>query len=372
MKTYFSNLFFMETLHFLRNMRLTPQTNAELATLRNQKWNIYNWSEPVTMLVKEQPFRFREGLTFTPFANPIPCNAHCGFCSEELQQKENHQPTAQQYITDYEQYFAGLEQAILAVKDLPIGLSLSGLEATAEPVWLLRLLSVLEKLQPIFKFDEKVLYTNGSGLLKFPELVPALQAIGFDRIELSRCHPDQAINQSIMYFNRTEPVWQNVHYENLVRSLQGKLFVKNSCILTKKGTQTVEDIEAYLLWAMDLGVKEVVLRELSRLDDSYSRNATVKWVEQNRVPIEPLLQEIAPSYSEVRAGWKYLYSTVGYYYYNEHFLFQDNLEVILETSSYPALDKANETGTIQKMVFHSNGNLCGSWNPDTHIIGNFF
>ena len=45
-----------------------------------------------------------------------------------------------------------------------MGLSLSGLEATAEPIWLLRLLDMLEKIQPVFKFDEKVLYTNGSGL----------------------------------------------------------------------------------------------------------------------------------------------------------------------------------------------------------------
>lgn len=361
----------METLHLMRNIRLTPQTNIELATLRSQKWEIYNSSQPVTVLIKGQPFNFREGLTFTPFANAVPCNAHCRFCSEELQQKENHQPTALHYIADYEQYFTALEQAILAVKNLHIGLSLSGLEATAEPIWLLRFLEILEKIQPVFQFDEKVLYTNGSGLLKYPKLIPALQAVGFDRIELSRCHPDQTINQSIMYFNRNEAIWQNTHYETLIKNLQGKLFVKNSCILTKKGTQTIEDIEAYLLWAMDLGIKEVVLRELSRLDDSYMSNPTLKWVEENRVPIEPLLQEIASSYSEVRADWKYLYSTVGYYYYNEHFLYQNKLEVILETSSYAALESANQTGIIHKMVFHSNGNLCGGWNPDTNIIANF-
>jgi hypothetical protein len=46
--------------------------------------------------------------------------------------------------------------------------------------------------------------------------------------------------------------------------------------------------------------------------------------------------------------------------------------VIIETSSYPALMAANAAGTVQKLVFHSNGNLCGDWDPDAHVIGKFF
>ena len=121
-----------------------------------------------------------------------------------------------------------------------------------------------------------------------------------------------------------------------------------------------------------MGVKEVVLRELSRLDNAYLPNATARWVGENRVPIEPLLQMVAPSLGETRSNWRYLYSTVGYYYYNEHYAYRDQMEVIFETSSYTALSEANETGIIQKMVFHSNGNLCGDWNPNTHVLGNFF
>jgi molybdenum cofactor biosynthesis enzyme MoaA len=362
----------MKIFENLRNTQAYPQNDAELTALRENKWAVYTIPSPTRLEIREQAFYFREGLTFTPFANPVPCNAHCRFCSEELQKKENHQLTAQRYIKDYNQYFEGLEKALLTIKSLHVGLSLSGLEATAEPTWLLRLLDVLEKIKPTFQFDEKVLYTNGSGLFKHTTLVNALKNSGFDRIELSRCHPQQAINQSIMYFNRNEPIWQNESYETLVKSLHGQLFVKNSCILTQKGTKNVEDIEAYLHWAIDLGVKEVVFRELSRLDDSYLPNQTAKWVAENRVLIEPLLQEVAPQHSQARKNWEYLYSTVGYYYYNEHYRYKNQIEVILETSSYPALENANDTGTIQKMVFHSNGNLCGSWNPDANVIAHFF
>ncbi len=362
----------MEIVTTLRNARITPQSDAELAALRADKWALYNPPSPVSLNFQGNSFAFRPGLTLTPFANAVPCNAHCRFCSEELQRRSNHSLTAQQLIGDYDNYFEGLRQALLQLGGLPVGLSLSGLEATAEPRWLLRLLDLLAEIAPDFQFDEKVLYTNGTGLYKHPQLVPALENARFDRIELSRCHPEQAINQKIMYINRNEPVWENAAYEDLVRSLQGRLFVKNSCILTQPGVHTLEGMEAYLDWATDMGVKEVVFRELSRLDDSYVRNATAQWVESNRVPIEPLLQELAPSRSGTREGWRYLSSTLGYYYYNEHFLYRGKTEVIIETSSYTALQEANAEGCIQKLVFHSNGNLCGDWDPNALVIGKFF
>jgi hypothetical protein len=362
----------MEIVKTLRNLRLSPETDAQLADLRRDKWALYTPPSPIRIPVQGADFDFRPGLTLTPFANAVACNAHCRFCSEELQRKTDHRLTAHQYIQDYDQYFAGLREALLAVRDLPIGLSLSGLEATAEPRWLLQLLDLLADIAPDFQFDEKVLYTNGSGLLKHPQLVPALQAAQFDRLELSRCHFAQKTNQQIMYINRNEPIWENAHYEDLVRSLQGRLFVKNSCILTQLGVRSLGDMETYLDWASDLGVKEVVFRELSRLDDTYMPNATARWVEQNRVPIEPLLAELAPSLTGMRAGWRYLSSTLGYYYYNEHYHYRGKTEVIIETSSYPALMAANAAGIVQKLVFHSNGNLCGDWDPDAHVIGKFF
>jgi hypothetical protein len=361
----------MRIVETLRNIHFYPKTDEQLEALRRDKWAKYIPTLPKSLEIQGQTFKFREGLTFTPFANAVFCNAHCLFCSEELQRNQNHTLTSKDLIKDYDRYFIGLEKAMISTSGLQMGLSLSGLEATAEPEWLLRLLDLIHKVAPFTQFDEKVLYTNGSGLFKYPHLISALQKTGFDRIELSRCHYNQTANQHIMYFNRNEPVWENQHYENLVKILHSSLFVKNSCILTQKGIKTIPDIETYLDWAMTLGVKEVVLRELSHIDQTYLKNTTAKWVTQNRVPIEPLLMAIAPTLSQTISGWKYLYSTVGYYYYNEHYLYQEDTEVILETSSYPALIEANQTGIIQKMVFHSNGNLCGDWDPNSNIIARF-
>lgn len=362
----------MDIVKTTRNLRLFPQNDDSLADLRGNQWNLYEAPMPIARKILGNDFLFRPGLTLTPFANARACTAHCRFCSEELQRKNGHQLTAKNYIRDYDQYFEGLQNALLDLAGLPIGLSLSGLEATAEPEWLLRLLETFEEVAPTFAFDEKVLYTNGSGLIRFPELIKALQKANFDRIELSRCHFDEGTNQKIMYFNRNEAILHNEDYEKLVKSLNGQLFIKNSCILTKHGISNLEGMESYLDWADSLGVKEVVFRELSRLDDSYIPNATANWVRENRISIDPILENLSPTMSNTRTAWKYMSSTLGYYYYNEHFLYKGKTEVIIETSSYPALMSANQSGIVQKLVFHSNGNLCGDWDPDAHVIGKYF
>jgi hypothetical protein len=363
----------MEVITTLRNLYVQPQNDAELQALRADQWSHYQPATPIRRTIQGQPFDFRPGLTLTPFANPVPCNAHCRFCSEELQRRDGHQLTAKRLILDYDRYFAGLEAALAALAGLPMGLSLSGLEATAEPEWLRRLLATLAATAGIAPFDEKVLYTNGSGIYRHAWMADALDAARFDRIELSRCHYDEAVNQRVMYFNRNEPVWQNGPYEALVERMlaHNQFQVKNSCILTRPGVHDLAEMERYLDWVLDLGVRAVVFRELSRLDDTYLPNATARWVEANRVPIEPILQALSPSMSGTRAGWAYAGSTVGYYYYNEHFRYRDAVEVIVETSSYPALMAANATSIIQKLVYHSNGQLCGDWDPDTFVIGRF-
>jgi hypothetical protein len=147
--------------------------------------------------------------------------------------------------------------------------------------------------------------------------------------------------------------------------------IKNSCILTKKGVNSITEAERYLDWASSLGVTTVVFREMSRLDDSYMNNNTFSWIQENRIEIEGIMQAIAPAYSALREHWSYLTSTVGYYYYNEHFFWKNKIEVIMETSSYPALMKANASGVAQKLIYHSNGNLTGDWDADNYVLASF-
>lgn len=363
----------MEIINAIRNHTIIPKYNKQLHQLRSGKWAAYHEEETQVLPIKDRVITFRSGLTFTPYANPTPCNAHCRFCSEELLRKHQQHLTAERVIINYDQYFDGLAEALKDLAHLKnVGLSLSGLEATSDPMWLMRLLTLLQKEEDVPTFNEKVLYTNGSGLAKHPDLIYALKETDFDRLEISRCHYDDEKNQKIMYINRNEAVHQNEGYEAMIRSVLPQVHVKNSCILTKIGVHDIHEVETYLEWAMSLGVKQVVFRELSRLDDNYIENNTKKWVEENRVPIDGLLTAVMPDLGTQRRHWSYKHSKAGYYYYNEYFDYKNQVEVIFETSSYNELMSRNESAVIQKLVFHSNGNLCGDWDPDSVVIGNYF
>ncbi|MFK8101750.1 MAG: hypothetical protein AB8G15_04480 [Saprospiraceae bacterium] len=363
----------MKQIPSLRNHAVRPENTEELQALRTGKWQVYQEEATESAMLADQMIQFRAGLTFTPYANPTKCNAHCRFCSEELQRKHQKELTAENVIQNHEEYFTGLAAAFKALSGLKsMGLSLSGLEATSDPLWLLRLLELIGQPEDVPVFNEKVLYTNATGLHKHPDLILALQATHFDRLEISRCHYDDQINQKIMYINRNEAVHQNAPYEALIKKLGDYVPVKNSCILTQIGVNKLSEVEHYLNWAHNLGVKQVVFRELSRLDDSYLENNTKQWVEKHRVPIDPLLQAIMPNLTQTRTDWEYLHSNAGYYYYNEHFLYRGAVEVILETSSYHELRSRTESEVTQKLVFHSNGNLCGDWDPNSAVLANYF
>lgn len=356
----------------LRNHSLLPENTTDLARLRRSKWEVSTGNSIEKVILNNKEVAVRSGLTFTPYANPTRCNAHCRFCSEELQRKNQNHLTAQNVITDYNRYFEALNHVFKEISAIQhIGLSLSGLEATSDPVWLHRLLNLLSDSSAP-DFDEKVLYTNSSGLYTNPELIPALKAAGFDRLEISRCHYDEKINQKVMYINRNQPVYLNEAYEDLIRRILPHVHIKNSCILTQTGIHSIQDVETYLDWAMSLGVKQVVFRELSRLDDTYLPNRTKLWIDRNRVAIDDVFSEVMPTLGRPRKSWQYKNSRSGYYYYNEIFTYRTDIEVILETSSYNALMSQNASGVIQKLVFHSNGNLCGDWDPENLVLGNYF
>jgi uncharacterized Fe-S cluster-containing radical SAM superfamily protein len=353
----------------MRNQPKKAGSDTQLHEFREQKWQQYSPLSPRLWSIKGKQYLLRPGLTFTPFANAVVCNAHCAFCSEELSRDHLHQLTAKHLIEDYALYFMRLQEVLAELRGFPLGLSVSGLEPTADKRWLMSLLDtilVAEKGGVIF--DEKVLYTNGSGLSNHPELIQALLQTEFDRIELSRCHFDETINQRIMRFNRNQALWRNAAFDELVTNLAHRMHLKLSCILTQSGICDVASMEKYLQWVADLGVKEVVFREMSRLNGTYQSNTFSEWIEKNRVPIDPLLSEVAPLLSQSRTGWQYLYSTFGYYYYNEHFRWNDRVEVIFETSSYEALQATTASGVVQKLVFHSNGNLTGDWDPNAKIV----
>lgn len=337
---------------------------------RDGRWRTFEPREPVERVLRGRSYLLRPGLTFTPYVNPTPCNAHCSFCSEELMRLDADRLTAKRTIDDHDRYFAGLDRAWRELAGFEMGLSLSGLEATSDPAWLRRLLGLVGEHGALFPV--RVLYTNGSGLCADAGLADDLARARFDRVELSRCHFDERVNERVMRFDRDVAIRGGAAFEETVRRVRAAgVEVMLVCILNGQGVSTVEEAEAYLDGAEALGVRRVVFRALSELGDIYRDNRETRWIARHRVSARALMDAVLSEEGTAREGWSLVGVTSGYYYYNEVYR-RGAMEVVLEGSSYVAHHDGVRGGVLQKLVFHSSGDLCGDWVPNAQVVGNYF
>lgn len=306
-------------------------------------------------------------VTFTPFASSRPCTARCVFCSETLLHEEARRLSAQ--LRPGPRYLEGLRRALRALEGLPIGLSLSGLEATDDDAWLTGVLDALEDHAGRSPVTERVLYSNGSGLAAETtgaRLLPRLQRFGLDRAELSRHHPDPARNDAIMRFRAGVPIRDRGVFERVVRDALRYVPVRLVCVLQARGVHDLTGCLEYLSWARALGVRDVVFRELSRLPDSYRPNRTFRVIGRERVGLEALLDELWPPGGPL-PGFEPRSATAGYYYWNLRLGWRD-VEVTFETSDYREMKARHRSGVVHKLVFHADGNLCADWDPDREVL----
>ncbi len=308
-------------------------------------------------------------VTFTPYASTRPCSARCVFCSENLRKQDAGVHSSRLRPSD--SYFSELSHALAALRGLPMGISLSGLEMTDDPAWFQRLLEVLQyherDRQP---FTEKVLYTNGAGLGSGSQRAPLLASIsrfGVERIEWSRHSHRQAQNDRIMRFRPEARVAENSCFERSVRAVQETTPVTLVCLLQRDGICSASDLLEYLQWAENLGVGRVVFREFSQLDESYVLNGTARVLARNRVSAETVARELL-SDAQYRECLMPLESSEGYYFWNIRFLWRERLEVVLEASSYRRMNALHASDVIYKLVFHANGRLTGDWSPNERIL----
>ena len=374
-----------------------PFDPNNLTGIRAQKWNAFDATSEATdhawQVPRLQGLPVADGATFTPYANVTKCTAHCHYCSEDL--KRHGQQTANSHpkhlIRDHDLYFSQLQECFgwLSAAGLRFGLSVSGLEATVDPTWLRKLLRVSNDHAELF--TGRVLYTNGTGLYSQPEL-----ADGFDRVEIHRDHHDDRVNQQRMRLERRVAVLRNAAFAEAVRRVApltaDQVFAV--CILSRDGIHTLAHAQEYTRWARTVGFSGVIFRELSRLSelefDLDGQDRAVRWVETNRVSIDELFRGCA------EAGVQPERLSVGYYYYNEMYagdIFcgemtcragsassaseclhlggapkSTSFTVTLEASCYEALRRQTARKAVNKLVFHSNGNLTSGWDRDSQVV----
>lgn len=315
-------------------------------------------------------WRLAQPLTFTPYASVQPCSARCGFCSENLRKADGGVPAS--LLRPDESYFDGLSRALRALRGVPLSWSLSGLETSDDAGWMLRLLDTLAAAEasggPLV--EDRVLYTNGAGFAKpgSVRLQRALQDFGLSWLELSRHHHDGTANQAIMRFRPGLAIGGQAVFERTARQLAGSMPLRLVCILQRGGVAGPQDVAAYLAWAREhCNAGTVVFREFSRLDGSYRDNATARYLQARRVPMDALLAACLDD-DAVSRGWTVESLTEGYYFWNLRLRTADGLAVIFESSDYGAMHARHASGDIYKLVYFADGKLCAGWEPGRDVL----
>lgn len=303
---------------------------------------------------------FASPITFTPFASVRPCSARCTFCSETLQHRESQRLSAS--LRPGPRYFAQLAAALRDLREVPLGMSLSGLEQTDDADSFEGVLDAIGVHRSEGAVTDVVLYSNGSGLTEATtgaRLLPRLSEL--TRVELSRHSSVQAANDAIMRFRPDVPVASMERFAEVARGAAEFTHVRLVCVIQRGGVDDSESLFAYLRWAHSLGVRDVVFRELSRLGTLYRPNRTLRLIEEGRVSIESLFRAaVGRDLVPVRA-------TAGYYYWNVECAFED-ATVTFETSDYTEMKRLHRSDVVHKLVFHANGTLGADWDPDREIL----
>ncbi|WP_374582653.1 hypothetical protein [Pseudoduganella sp.] len=312
-------------------------------------------------------YRVAQPVTFTPYASAQPCSARCRFCSETLIEAGGARPSSA--LRPGPGYFAALESALEQLRGLPLSYSLSGLETTDDAGWMGAMLDILAQHAAVSPVLNRVLYTNGAGLAVAQQgeaLTERLVDFGLDWLELSRHHFDAATNQSIMRFRPGVQVQHQPAFSAMVQRLAGRLNVKMVCIVQEGGVAQTADVLRYLEWAHALGVRSVIFREFSKLDDSYKDNVTARYIGNARVSMDSLLAQCLAT-TEFADSFAFEQVTEGYYFWNLVGRFRD-MNVTFEASDYSQMHRQHNSGDVYKLVFHANGNLCADWNPERHVL----
>ena len=318
-----------------------------------------------TLPIGGRPRRMSRPVTFTPYASVQACSARCVFCSENLRLAQTSQAAAT--LRPGARYLEQLGQALTVLRGVEMGYSLSGLEYTDSPPWMLAVLDLLEEHKKHARITERTLYTNAAGFASDVGdlLMDRLKALAF-RVEVSRHFHQAAGNQAIMRFRPGIAVADQLVFESILRKLATKLEVSLVCIAQAGGVQSAAQVLEYLTWARDCGVRKVIFREFSRLGPAYQMNAAAKYIAKRRVTMGGLLAECL-EHPALATHLDLSCLTDGYYFWNLTGTYHD-LDVTFESSDYATMLREHASGRIYKLVFHANGNLCAGWNPVDQIL----
>jgi len=292
------------------------------------------------------------------------CNARCPFCVEELRPASRGSALAKQKIreSDDARYFGALSETLEALRPLDPTVSVTGGEASKDP----RLPRILRTLQA-HGARKRTMTTNGSGLLDVREgrrVVEWVAETGLRHLNVSRAAVDCERNARLMRL--PDGLTLAGLREALAIARHGGTRPRLSCVLLTGEVDRIDEVVRYLEFAADLGVDNVIFRQLMKTDPrSHLENSVVRFSDLRRVRLEPLLDRLGgdPRFAHRR-------QIVGYYYYVEVWKYAD-IDVVFEEADLAQLERSKTAmpGVVHELVFHPEGRLASTWQPWDGVLG---
>jgi len=229
-----------------------------------------------------------------------------------------------------------------------------------------RLPRILRTLQA-HEARRRTVTTNGSGLLERREdrlVMDWILATGVRHLNISRAHPDQEHNARLMGYR--EGLCRTGLQEVVARARRGGTRVRLSCVLLRDGMQSFGQMLEYLAFARDLGIDNVIFRQLMHLDQrSVRRNHVVAYSECKRADMLPLLEQISRD-----PRFHFQRQVMGYYYYVEVWRYRD-MDVVFEGADLAQIEVARRRAdrVLYELVFHPDARLASTWQSWDGVLG---
>ncbi len=338
--------------------------NKELRFKRQADYDI-NQYELVDHEFKAGHRRVYKNLNFSIFVDDY-CNADCKFCVAQLRYSHRKLLYEKKHIEDRDKYLERLENVLKAVRTLNPSVSITGGEPTLSPV----LPDILE-LVDRYDFRKRTITTNGSGLLMVRDNATVLEHLmkkRWQHLNISRAHFDDDVNRQIMRYQVESEYCDSQMLKEILDITAGtELKHRLSCLLLKDGIGSVESMKRYLDFHGKLGADNFIFRELMDYDKKAVNLEKIKYCTDNKIRLNDIWGQL----DNDKEFEPYL-NILGYYYYVEIYKYH-NMTVAGESANLNQqyIEKEKHRDTVYEMIFHTNGNLCGSWVEGEEILDEY-
>lgn len=301
----------------------------------------------------------RQKISFTPYIYNK-CSADCLFCSEKLIRDDSL--LNDQYLSVSQNYQNKLHDILQELLDVDIFLSISGMEPLESLPFLEKVLTTFDEYERNGGVvTQKVIYSNLSAMANnASKIIALLQKHDISRVETSRHHYDEEVNDSIMQFRKKQAINCNANYERAVKEIQKYVPIKLACVVQQKGVNSIQEVVNYINWASDMRVTDITFRELSILGNHFIEDGSYEYIINNRKSILSLLDELTADFQLVEI-------VKGYYYFTFKYRYKGLINISFEVADYEEMIRCHTSSTIDKLIYYPNGDLCTDWNMQQKI-----